>query len=132
MGALGIWLSLRYRMPISIAWSTPGAALLVSTGEVAGGYPGALGAFLVTGLLIVAAGLWQKLRDWMGAIPVPIAAAMLAGVLLPAVVTFVVGASGITALSISSAFWGIVAGLAYLALHRLRHNGAPDREDEPS
>jgi benzoate membrane transport protein len=37
-----------------------------------------------------------------------------------AVVTFAVSASGITAASISASFWGLVAGLAFLALGRLR------------
>src|SRR5580704_11563658 len=57
MGVAGIGLSLWSRMPISAAWSTPGAALLASTGAVAGGFPAAVGAFLVVGGLIVAAGL---------------------------------------------------------------------------
>jgi benzoate membrane transport protein len=37
-----------------------------------------------------------------------------------AVVTFAVSASGITAASISASFWGLIAGLAFLALSRLR------------
>jgi benzoate membrane transport protein len=37
-----------------------------------------------------------------------------------AVVTFVVSASGITLASISASFWGLVAGLAFLALARIR------------
>ncbi|KAF0848535.1 benzoate/H(+) symporter BenE family transporter [Nocardia caishijiensis] len=76
-------LSFRYRIPITLAWSTPGAALLVSTGLVAGGWPGAVAAFGVTGVLIVVTGLWQRLGSLVAAIPVPIAQAMLAGVLVP-------------------------------------------------
>ncbi|MGW5455325.1 benzoate/H(+) symporter BenE family transporter [Nocardia sp. NPDC003979] len=76
-------LSFRYRIPITLAWSTPGAALLVSTGLVAGGWPGAVAAFAVTGVLIVVTGLWQRLGSLVAAIPVPIAQAMLAGVLVP-------------------------------------------------
>ncbi|WP_069165002.1 benzoate/H(+) symporter BenE family transporter [Nocardia altamirensis] len=76
-------LSYRYRMPITLAWSTPGAALLVSTGAVAGGWPAAVGAFAITGVLIVITGLWQRLGNLVAAIPVEIAQAMLAGVLLP-------------------------------------------------
>ena len=41
-----------------------------------------MGAFLITGVLIVLAGLWKPLGRWVSAIPVPIAGAMLAGVLL--------------------------------------------------
>ncbi|MCK5929934.1 MAG: benzoate/H(+) symporter BenE family transporter, partial [Nocardioides sp.] len=44
--ALGmLWLALRHRTPVSLAWSTPGAALLVTTGAVQGGWPAAVGAF---------------------------------------------------------------------------------------
>ena len=39
------WLAVRHRTPLSLAWSTPGAALLVSTGAVAGGWSAAVGAF---------------------------------------------------------------------------------------
>lgn len=82
MGVSGVALSLWTRMPISIAWSTPGAALLASTGAVEGGFAAAVGAFLLTGLLIVVAGLWKPLGRWVAAIPAPLANAMLAGVLL--------------------------------------------------
>ena len=44
MGVLAIAVSLRYRMPISIAWSTPGAALLVTTGVPRGGFGAAVTA----------------------------------------------------------------------------------------
>lgn len=39
MGLCAIWLSLRTKMPISIAWSTPGGALLATTGAVEGALP---------------------------------------------------------------------------------------------
>ncbi|MEZ0581221.1 benzoate/H(+) symporter BenE family transporter [Nocardioides sp. MH1] len=78
-----IWLSVRHRIPVSLAWSTPGAALLVSTGAVAGGWSAAVGAFLVCGALIVLTGLVPRLGDLVASIPVPLARAMLAGVLLP-------------------------------------------------
>ncbi|MCD0451526.1 benzoate/H(+) symporter BenE family transporter [Actinocorallia sp. API 0066] len=82
MGLTAILLGLRYRTPISIAWSTPGAALLATSGDGVT-YREALGAFAVTGLLIVLAGLSKALGRLVAAIPVPLAAAMLAGVLLP-------------------------------------------------
>ena len=81
-GIATIFLARRYRMPILIAWSTPGAALLVSTGAVTGGWAAAVGAFAVAGLLYVLAGLWPRLGALIAAIPVPIAQAMLAGILL--------------------------------------------------
>jgi len=82
MGLCAVVLALRYRMPIAVAWSTPGAALLAATGPVTGGFPAAVGAFLVTGALVVIAGLWKPLGRAVLAIPAPIANAMLAGVLL--------------------------------------------------
>jgi benzoate membrane transport protein len=82
MGFAGIVMGVMTRMPIAAAWSTPGAALLVTTGPVDGGFPAAVGAFLVTGVLIVAAAFWRPLAKLVGAIPAPVAAAMLAGVLL--------------------------------------------------
>ncbi|MGC0363145.1 benzoate membrane transport protein [Rhodococcus sp. 27YEA15] len=82
--ALGmLWLARRYRMPITLAWSTPGAALLAGAGTVQGGWPAAVGAFLVVGVAIVLTGLWPRLGTIISAIPTPLAQAMLAGVLLP-------------------------------------------------
>jgi benzoate membrane transport protein len=82
MGIGGIWLSWRTRMPVSVAWSTPGAALLASTGVPEGGFPVAVGASLAAGVLMVAAGLIRPLGRAVAAIPAPLANAMLAGVLL--------------------------------------------------
>ncbi|MBK9081030.1 MAG: benzoate/H(+) symporter BenE family transporter [Rhizobiales bacterium] len=82
MGLCGVALTLRFRMPISVAWSTPGAALLATTGAVEGGFAAAVGAFLLCGGLIVVAGLWRPLAQLVQRIPVSLASAMLAGVLL--------------------------------------------------
>ena len=82
MGIAVIWLSSRHRMPLTIAWSTPGAALLATTGVVRGGWPAAVGAFLVVAALIVLTGLWPRLGRLIAAIPTPIAQAMLAGIVL--------------------------------------------------
>jgi benzoate membrane transport protein len=82
MGLCAIFLSLRSKQPISIAWSTPGAALLATAGAVEGGFAAAVGAFIVTAGLIIVAGLWKPLGRWVGAIPAPLANALLAGVLL--------------------------------------------------
>jgi benzoate membrane transport protein len=81
MGLACILLACWTRMPITVAWSTPGAALLVSTGTVDGGWPAAVGSFLVTGVLIVLTGLVPQLGAVIARIPVPVAQAMLAGVL---------------------------------------------------
>jgi benzoate membrane transport protein len=90
--ALGmLWLARRHRIPLTLAWSTPGAALLASTGVVHGGWPAAIGAFLVVGALIVVTGLWPRLGRVVAAIPAPIAQAMLAGVVLELCLTPVRG-----------------------------------------
>jgi benzoate membrane transport protein len=83
IGVAGAVLVLRYRMPIAIAWSTPGAAVLVAAGPVAGGFPAAVGAFLVCAALTVVAGLVPWLARAIAAIPRPVAGAMLAGILVP-------------------------------------------------
>ncbi len=82
MGVLAIAISVRRRLPISIAWSTPGAALLVATGTPRGGFGVAVTAFAICGLLVVCTGLFAPLRRLVLAVPKPIANALLAGVLL--------------------------------------------------
>lgn len=82
LGVLGIGLSYWTRMPISIAWSTPGMVLLATVGVGSGGFPAAVGAFVTTGMLVAASGLFEPLGRLVGAIPKPIANGMLAGVLL--------------------------------------------------
>ncbi|WP_246268798.1 benzoate/H(+) symporter BenE family transporter [Nonomuraea typhae] len=81
-GVVTVLLSVRHRLPVTAAWSTPGAALLLSTGPVDGGYPAAVGAFLVCGLAMMAVGLFPALGRLIALIPQPIAGAMLAGILL--------------------------------------------------
>lgn len=81
MGLVGIVLSFLSRLPLAIAWSTPGAALLASTGTVEGGFSAAVGAFIVAALLVVVSGLWRPFGRAISAIPMPLANAMLAGIL---------------------------------------------------
>ena len=83
MGLASAVLAWRYRMPITAAWSTPGAALLAATGVVEGGWSAAIGAFLVVAALTLLAGLWPGFGRLIARIPASIAQAMLAGVLLP-------------------------------------------------
>ncbi|RAI63720.1 benzoate transporter [Pseudomonas fluorescens] len=77
---LGIALSLRYRVPVIIAWSAPGSALLVtllpdiSMAE-------AVGAYLVSSLIIFVVGLSGAFDRIISKLPAAIAAAMLAGIL---------------------------------------------------
>ncbi|GAB4458918.1 MAG: benzoate/H(+) symporter BenE family transporter [Elainellaceae cyanobacterium] len=80
MGITSIGLSLRYRAPVATAWSTPGAAMLITT---AAGVPmaEAIGAFLLSAVLLTIAGFSGWFERVIDRIPIPIASAMLAGVL---------------------------------------------------
>ncbi|MFF0911926.1 benzoate/H(+) symporter BenE family transporter [Microbacterium enclense] len=86
-----IVLATRYRIPITIAWSTPGVALLAATGAVDGGWPAVVGGFLVSAALILCTALFPPLGALIARIPPSIAQAMLAGVLLPLCVAPFVG-----------------------------------------
>jgi len=80
MALCTIGLSLKFRAPIVAAWSTPGAALLVtSLPNVA--YPDAIGAFVVCAVLLTIVGLTGWFDTLMRKIPASIAAALLAGIL---------------------------------------------------
>jgi benzoate membrane transport protein len=74
-------LSWWHRVPIVLAWSTPGAALIAATQgfTMAEG----VGAFMIAGALIMLTGLFQPLGRLVALIPDAVAGAMLAGVLLP-------------------------------------------------
>lgn len=74
-------LSWNSKVPVVLAWSTPGAALIAATEGIS--FAEAVGAFVVTGLLIAATGLIRPLGALVARIPDGIAAGMLAGVLLP-------------------------------------------------
>ncbi len=80
MGLTSLGLSLWYRQPVLTAWSTPGAALLVTAGA---GVPmdQAVGAFMACALLITLAGASGWFERVMNRIPQALAAALLAGVL---------------------------------------------------
>ena len=81
-------LSVRYRMPIITAWSTPGAALIASTSGVPG-FAAAVGAFVLAAVLILLTAAIRPLGRLIEKIPASIAAAMLAGILLRLVVAMV-------------------------------------------
>ncbi|MCT4556665.1 MAG: benzoate/H(+) symporter BenE family transporter [Pelagimonas sp.] len=81
-GLAGIVLALWQKMPISVAWSTPGVALLAVSAPDPAGFSAAIGAFVLAGGLTVLAGFWPALARLAKSIPAPITQAMLAGVLL--------------------------------------------------
>lgn len=83
MGLCGVAYSLLTRMPMNIAWSTPGAAFLAAAGVPEGGFAGAVGAFVVAGALTLVAGLIRPLARAIAAVPASLTSAMLAGILFP-------------------------------------------------
>ena len=80
MAVCSIGLSLRYRTPITIAWSTPGAALLItSLGGVS--YGEAIGAYITCAVLVIICGMTGSFERLVKRIPGSLAAALLAGIL---------------------------------------------------
>jgi benzoate membrane transport protein len=80
MAVCSIGLSLRYRTPVTIAWSTPGAALLItSLGGVS--YGEAIGAYITCAVLVVICGLTGSFERLVKRIPASLASALLAGIL---------------------------------------------------
>jgi benzoate membrane transport protein len=103
-------LSWHARVPVVLAWSTPGAALIAATSGIT--MPQAVGAFVLAGVLIALTGAIRPLGQLIAKIPDPIAAAMLAGVLLPFCLKGMAAAGplGLAALAI-----GVVFALVRLA-----------------
>lgn len=81
MAITTLFLSTRYRMPVITAWSTPGVVLVATSAEGVS-FPEALGAFLFAGVLMCLTAAFRPLTQLIEKIPAPVAAAMLAGVLL--------------------------------------------------
>ncbi|MEM9628285.1 MAG: benzoate/H(+) symporter BenE family transporter [Pseudomonadota bacterium] len=77
-------LSIRHRMPIVTAWSTPGAALIATSSGVT--MEMAVGAFYLAGGLILVTAMFRPLGTVIERIPGSIASAMLAGVLFSFVI----------------------------------------------
>ncbi|MEO1400995.1 MAG: benzoate/H(+) symporter BenE family transporter, partial [Cyanobacteria bacterium J06635_1] len=81
MGLTSIGLSLCYRVPIVTAWSTPGAAMLItSAADVS--MAEAVGAFLICAGLITMFGFIGWFERIMRHLPLSLASGMLAGILL--------------------------------------------------
>lgn len=111
MGVTCVGLSLRFRAPLATAWSTAGAAMLIS---VSGGVslPEAVGAFIVSGILITLVGFSGLFEYVLNRVPLSIAAGMLSGVLLR---------FGLDAFSASKTALGLVLAMffSYLFARRL-------------
>ncbi|WP_263143518.1 benzoate/H(+) symporter BenE family transporter [Pseudomonas sp. RIT-PI-AD] len=111
MAITSVGLSLRFRAPIVVAWSTPGAALLI-TSLPGVAYDEAIGAFLVCAALITLVGLTGGFERMMRRLPAPLAAALLAGILFKIGSEIFVAAQHRTALVLGMFF-------TYLVVKRL-------------
>lgn len=111
VGLTGLLLTVRYREPIITAWSTPGAAFLV-TALATTTYAEAIGAYLVSALAFVLLGLSGYFERVIRMIPPGIASGLLAGILLQ----FGIGAFG--GASVDPVLVGILI-LAYVVLKRI-------------
>ena len=89
MGIAGIVFSVGLCMPVFVAWSTPGAALLAATGSTPGGFPAAVGSFVVVGILLIEAPIgatlivlsWLVASRWKRIYATP-GAALVAGLVI--------------------------------------------------
>jgi benzoate membrane transport protein len=111
MAATTIGLSLKFRTPIVIAWSTPGAALLVSSLPSVP-YSDAIGAFVICAVLLALCGLTGSVDRLLRRVPPALAAALLAGILFRIGIEICAAAQHQTALVLGMA-------LAYLVAKRL-------------
>ena len=81
MAVTSFILAVRYKQPIMVAWSTPGAALM-ATGTTGITFPEAVGAFIFAGALMLLTAFIKPISTAISKMPPAIASAMLAGVLL--------------------------------------------------
>ena len=120
MAVGSLFLSWRSKMPVVLAWSTPGAALIAASTGI--DMAQAVGAFLVAGALIVLTGLIRPLGTEIARIPTALATALLAGVLFNFVVGAVVDSVAFAALGLPmvvafllvrlwSAAWAVIASI---------------------
>ena len=94
LGSAG--LSWYTRVPVVLAWSTPGAALIAASTGI--GIHEAVGAFILAGAMVALTGAVPALSRAIASIPAAVAAAMLAGVLLPFVMAVALNAAALPAL----------------------------------
>ena len=81
-GLVSVYLSLKTRVPVMSTWSTPGIAFLATALP---GFPfaQAVGAFLISGLLVLLLGTFRPLTAAIQRLPTPLAGALNAAILLP-------------------------------------------------
>ncbi len=104
-GAITVVMSILYRQPLAHGWTISGTAIVAAAiGKFS--YPEIVGAYLVTGLLMIVLALTGGFRKLMDMTPVPIVMAMVAGVFLK------FGVLAVGAFE-SSAWIAIASSLAY-------------------
>lgn len=81
-GLLSIAACVLYRQPLVFFWTIPGT-VLVGPALAHASFAEVVGAFLVTGALMLVLGLTGVVRRVMDAVPMPIVMGMVAGVFLP-------------------------------------------------
>ncbi|NQZ89602.1 MAG: benzoate/H(+) symporter BenE family transporter [Colwellia sp.] len=81
MGVTSIALSFYFRIPILIAWSTPGAALLIANTQNFN-LNEAIAGFMFSALLIFLCGITGWFEKLINKLPLQLACAMLAGILV--------------------------------------------------
>jgi len=119
-GLIGAFLSWKHKMPIIFAWSTPGAALLV-TALVTLPYPQAIAAYFFSALLMYLIGVTGIFERLMLLIPKSLCGAMLAGILLRFAIDIFAAAQNSS--NGSSILVGILF-IAYLVFKRLSNRYA--------
>ena len=80
-GGVSLGFTLRYRQPLVFAWTIPGTILLISSLDHLP-FEQAVGAYLVTGLLIALIGITGLAEKMMALLPKPIVMGMVAGIFL--------------------------------------------------
>ncbi len=127
-GMLSIILALYYKIPISGAYSIPGAAMM-STALVGVPFEEASGAFIMSGALVLLLGLSGLIGKIMRWIPLPIVMAMIAGAMIrfgTGVITAIINRDAKTGtLNLNPLIVGGLALIAYLLMPKLTKKVSP-------
>lgn len=110
-GLLNLLLTLKYRIPFAGAHSITATAFL-GTAAAGFSYSELAAAFVMSGILIVAAGVSGLFSKVLNLIPKPLIDALLAGILLSYVI-------GIVSAAASFPYAGLLAGVGYFLMPRL-------------
>ncbi|MFC5647685.1 benzoate/H(+) symporter BenE family transporter [Paenibacillus solisilvae] len=110
-GLLNLLLTLKYKVPFAGAHSITATAFLGTT-AIGFSYPQLAGAFVMSGVLILLAGVSGIFAKVIDFIPKPLIDALLAGVLLSYVI-------GIIPAAVELPYAGLLAGIGYFLIPRV-------------